>query len=200
VRLPGGLRLGGGGFADYRKAFVQPPDPTDPSSYNLLLNTIYQSQPDADSLALPDSVSRFTALVHAYEVGGGLSWESPGKMVVGVEYHFGRDRRDQVLVDEYVQGPYRKTWDVRAGVEYRCSERLSGRAGYVFRKDDADTATPLDETVGHSLTLGAGYLPKGASWRVEAGYQVEWLKSDFDDPTEGRGSNQVLGLDVRWLF
>ncbi len=199
VRLPGGWRVGGGGSAVYSREETTPPDLGDVTSYNLFLNHVYRSEPDADSLSLPDSVMARVGRVHAYEIGGGISWEHP-RLVVGAEGHATADRRDQNTVTGALFGPKAQGWDARGGLEYRCTSTLAGRAGYVFRSRDADTETGLNETVSHTMTLGAGYHALQASWSVDAGYGVEWLKSDFPDPSQFRGSNQSFLMNLRWAF
>ncbi len=199
VHLPYGLRLGGGGNARYEKLAVVPPA-GDPDSYNIFLDHLYVSEPDADSLMLPDSVARTTRKLHAYQLGGGLAWSSGRRVVAGVEYHYGQDRRDSEVLGEGVQGPYLKSWEIRAGAEYRCTEQFTGRAGFGYAKGDANTLTDQDEWVSRTLTLGAGYSPKDSAWGLESGYRVEWTDSDFGDPADSRGSRQNLALSVRWLF
>lgn len=199
-KLPEHLRLGVGGKAYYEKTAVLPPSVDDYSSYNLFLNHVYSAEPTADSLALADSVSRTTRWVHAYEVGGGLSWSRSRRFTTGVEYHFTQNKNDAEVVGYATPGPYMKSWDVRAGAEYRCAERLVGRAGFNYTQSDLNTLAPFNDTVARAFSLGVGYYPTAAHWLLETGYRLEWPRTDYGDPTETRGNSQTLGLNVRWLF
>jgi hypothetical protein len=199
-KLPQGLRLGFGGRSYYEKLIVNPPPVNDQDSYNLFLNHIYSAVPEADSLALADSISRTTRMVHAYEVGGGLSWSHARRLTAGIEYHVSQDKRDAQVVDYATPGPYVKSWDVRAGGEYRCTERLVGRVGFDYTQSDLNTLVPFNDTVARAFSLGVGYYPTGASWAMESGYRLEWPRTDYGDPTQTRGNRQSLGLNVRWLF
>src|SRR5262249_54032285 len=158
-KLPRGLRLGFGGQTYYEKVAVQPPSVDDQNSYNLFLNHIYSAVPEADSLALADSIARVTRMVHAYEAGGGLSWSNARRLTAGIEYHWSQDKRDAQVVEFATPGPYLKSWDVRAGGEYQCTERLVGRVGFDYTQSDLNTLIPFNDTVARALSLGMGYHP-----------------------------------------
>jgi hypothetical protein len=198
VRLPSGFRVGGGGTALYTRRHSTPSSAA--NSYNTFLNHIYVSEPDADSLALPDSLSNLLESIHAYTLGGGVSWEGLGRLQVGAEYHMLRDKTDRDVAGVFVAGPYHESWEMRAGAEYRCNPRLVGRAGYRFRWEDADSKFPLNELTGQTLSLGAGYQSRESHWSLDAGWSLEWVKLDYQDPSNLRGGNQSLGVNLGWRF
>jgi len=50
------------------------------------------------------------------------------------------------------------------------------------------------------MTLGAGFAPAGASWRVDWGYELEWVRADFGDPGSPRENRQRLAMQVLWTY
>jgi hypothetical protein len=216
--VQGAIEFGAGLNTGYRQITITPPAADDPTSFNAFRNAVYYRF-NADTLALADSVVANRSEEREWEAAAGLSWQLPNRRgVVGAEFHHYRDHLDQRLELErklernllgdtvevvsylFTSGPRRVRWDVRAGLEYRVNPVLTGRAGYIYRRDDRDQFTNRNEFVGHTLTLGAGIRPAGTTWSLETGYAVEWLKPDFGDPTEARSSRQQLAAQVRWTF
>jgi len=193
----GPFELGGGLATDYRRIAVMPPGLDDLTSFNHFRNTT-SYRPNADSLALPDSAVFNQSEERTWEVGGGLAMRLPGaRGSWGVEY-----RRLQGLVEQTVsgQGPLRKGWDLRTGIEYRCTPAMTGRIGYAHRWEDRDDYTRQNEYLANIVTLGLGLRPTGATWTFEVGYAIEWLQADYGTPTEPRSSRQQLASMVRWVL
>jgi len=193
----GPFELGGGLGTGYRRVAVTPPAIDDRTSFNYFRNTAYY-YPNADSLVLPDSVSYNQTFEHTWEAGGGLAYRLPGRGGLwGVEFH---QRQYQLKQTRSGKGPHRKGWDVRTGFEYPCTSVMSGSIGYVYRWEDQDELTLGNEYVGHSVTLGVGLRPTGASWVIQTGYAVEWRATDYGDPTKPRSGSQQLASMIRWSF
>jgi len=193
----GPFELAGGLTAGYRRVTITPPAINDLTSFNYFRNTTYY-YPNADSLVFPDSVRYNRAEERSWEGAGGVSYRLPGRGgLLGVEYHYRKYTLDQTVSGE---GPDHVGWDVRTGLEYPCTPIMSGTVGYVYRWDDPDELILMNEHVGHTLTLGIGLRPTGASWALNAGYAIEWVAADYGDPTRPRSSVQQLASLVRWNF
>jgi hypothetical protein len=210
----GPLEFGGGLTTGYRKVTITPPALNNVSSFNHFRNLIIYRQ-NADTLTLPDSVSASVAAERTWEAGLGMTMRVGGNRGLwGIEFHRRRGVLDQTLYDQvlgaakatvlepaqFIEGPLHRGWDLRTGLEYRCTNVLTCRAGYVYRWDDQDDFTAQNEYLGHTMTLGAGIKPAGAAWTLEAGYAVQWLRADFGSPVEPRGSRQQLASMVRLAF
>jgi hypothetical protein len=193
----GPIQLGGGVTTGYRRIIVTPPGLDDLTSFNYFRNTtVYRA--NADSIALPDSVVYNRSDERTWDAGGGLAVRLPGgRGLLAVEYHRLRDLLEQTAAGA---GPLGRSWDLRTGLEYKCSPIVTGRVGYVYRKDDRDSFTKQNEYLGNTVTLGLGLRPVGANWTVEAGYAVEWLQADFGLTTEPHASRQQLASMLRWAF
>lgn len=193
--LQGALELGASFDGWMREVTVTPPLPGDPESFNSFLN-LAANREGADSLGLPDSIRASRVEESSWSTAFGATWKLR-KGTVGVEYHYREASFEQEVAGE---GPKRKAWDVRTGVEYPCAPALIGRAGYVFRSDDRDLFTLRNEFKSHILTLGLGLVPGGSIWGLDLGYAVEWLSPDFDDPAGSRESRQRLAAQLHWTF
>lgn len=191
----GAFSIGGSLNTNYSKVKLTPPGPDDLTSLNLFLDQVYHRQ-GADTLSLPDSVVANELTNYGWGFGGGVGWTFHRGML-GAEYHWARDQFGQAVIG---LGPKRIGWDVRSGLEYRCTEVLTGRVGYGYRWTDRDDLTQQNESAGHSMTLGFGIHPAGVRWGIESGYSIDWSRSDFGDPAESRGSRQNLALQVRWAL
>ena len=129
----GPFELGAGLATSYRKITITPPALGDLTSFNYFRNTI-QQRANADSLMLPDSVVYNQSEERRWEAGGGLAMRLPGdRGSWGVEYHRLQGLTEQTLSGE---GPLWKGWDLRTGLEYRCTQALTGRVGYMYRWED----------------------------------------------------------------
>ncbi len=193
----GGLELGGSLATDYLKSVETPPDRADPSSFNSFLDVVFR-RPNADTLALPDSVSFARTESRGWTAAGGATFRLPGRRgLVGVEYHKAQREFDGAPRG---LGPRQTQWDVRGGIEYRCTPVLAGRAGFIYRKIDLDELTRGNEQLGETMTLGAGVAPPGASWRVDVAYGIDWWWADYGDPTLPRGNRQSVTGQLRWAF
>jgi len=193
----GPVELGGGVVTDYRKIDITPPLAEDLTSLNHFLNTITYRL-GADSLVLPDSVSRWESEQRSWDAGGGLAVRVPGNRGLwGVEYRRHRSMTEQTTSG---QGPLRRGWDLRTGLDYQCTPVMAGRVGYAYRWDDLDVLTEQNEYLGHVLTLGLGIRPAGASWILDMGYAVEWQRADFGGPMATKSCRQQLASMLRWAF
>ena len=72
--------------------------------------------------------------------------------------------------------------------------------GYGYRWWDQDDYTHLNEFKGHSVSLGMGVRPQGASWRFESGWTFAWNQPDFGNPLGEHGTRQLLATQVHWEF
>jgi len=210
----GRFELGGGFNTGYRKITIRPPALSDASSYNRFLDMI-PYRVNADSLTLPDTISASESQERTWDLGVGLAARVlRDRGLWGFEFHRRRGIDGTILSDQVLAadgstalrpsfgsvGPLRRVWDVRTGLEYRLSSVLSGRAGYMYRWDDRDAFSEQNEYLGHTMTLGLGVRPRGASWMLDAGYAVTWERADFGIPAAPRGSRQQLASLVRWAF
>jgi hypothetical protein len=192
----GPVELGGGMTTSYRKVSITPPLLDDLTSFNYFLNVLSFKQ-SADSLVLPDSVTAGESEQRAWQAGGGLSLRLPGGSLWGLEYQLGRDVLEQSAAGE---GPIRKVWDVRTGLEHRLTSALAGRVGYRYRWTDEDDQTEQNEYIGSMVSFGLGLRPAGATWVAETGYSVEWLQGDYGSALEPRACRQQLAGLLRWVF
>ena len=193
----GAIDFGGGWNTDYREVKITPPDVADHTSFNYFLNTVFDRL-TADSLALPDSVSRNVSALHGWEAGGGAAWHLPNRRgTVGAEYHRYRDLDQSDLTG---LGPRSIGWDVRGGAECVCTPALRARLGYQFRWDDLDDYTQQNEYRSHVATAGFGVAPKGSMWTLDLSYAVRWLRADFGTPDQPRGNRQQVVSQVHWVF
>ncbi len=210
----GRLEIGGGFGTAFRRVTITPPGLTDLSSFNYFRNVVtYKS--NADSIVLPDSVVHSVNSDRSWNAGLGALVRLPRHFgSLGVEYHLlhgllSQDYSVQATLDPAgrtvfamasQEGPLRKGWDVRTGYEVRLTPVMSGRAGYMYRWLDRDGYTAQNEYKGHTMTLGFGIQPTGATWVVDAGYSVEWLVADYGDPWAPRATRQQLATMLRWVF
>jgi hypothetical protein len=210
----GRYEVGGGVNTGYRKITIRPPALSDASSYNRFLDLITY-RVNADSLVLPDTISASVSAERTWDLGFGLAARVlRDRGLVGLEFHRLRDIQDMILWDQLPLvdgttalresfvgvGPLRRAWDVRTGLEYRVSSVLAGRAGYRYRWDDHDAFSEQNEYLGHTMTLGLGVRPQGASWMLDVGYAVTWERADFGSPAAPHGSRQQLASLIRWAF
>ena len=193
----GPLEIGGGLSTGFLQNVIAPPAASDPSSFNQFLYALYR-RPNADSLAIPDSVSNQRSERRAWQAAGGVALRLPGRRgLLGVEYHKSQAELTQAPGG---LGPRQVTWDVRAGLEYRCTPVLMGRAGYIYGSQDADELTRNNETVSHTGTVGFSVQPQGAIWSFDVGYGLEWWRADYGDPGLPRASRQQVASQLRWAF
>jgi hypothetical protein len=194
----------------WRTLQITPPPTGDPESYNYFIDTAANRE-GADSLALPDSVLRSRSKEQTWEIAYGAAWRFPGhRGLIGLESHVGRATNDLDIFDSVTPtqpdpstsylGPDRKVWDVRGGMEYACTPALTGRLGDLYRWDDHDERSNRNEFVSNSLTGGIGLSPVGTTWRVDLGYEIDWISPDFSDPTDLKQSRQLLAVQFRWVF
>lgn len=191
----GATTLGGQLWTRATKTTYTPPGANDFTSLNRFLNQL-AGVVGGDTLSLPDSVIAGEDRTFAFGYGFGVGYQLQ-RAVLGTEFHWGRDLATNLLNGE---GPKQVGWDVRAGLEYRCTNVVTGRLGYLFRSFDQDELTRSNEYTGHTASLGLGLRPVGTTWSVETGYAFEWLASDFGDPGATQRSRQNLSMQVHWGF
>lgn len=191
-----GFEIGGMFSVGDRTIDVTPPDPTDVTSFNYFRNTTYLRQ-NADSIALPDSISLDRIEQQSWTAGLGISWRAPWRgALMGVEYHLGEEEEERLTSGT---GPRRVFWDVRSGVEVPlAADIVLGRAGFIYRSEDQDDLTENNEFVSNAITLGLGVRPGGRSWFIESGFAYEWFRGDYPDPQQTRGSRNQFNAQIRW--
>lgn len=193
----GALELGASVRSDYQKFEIIPPPVSDRTSLNAYLRELF-ADPRADSIALRDSIRHEVRERRAVEIAGGASWRlGKSGAAIGIESHVWTDELEQL--DSGV-GPNAKGWDVRAGLEWPCTPVLTGRTGYIFRLEDLDDLTEANEYQSHAVTVGAGFQPAMARWRLESGYAFEWGQADFGSPARPRFTRQQIATQLRWTF
>jgi hypothetical protein len=193
----GPLEVGGSLGTGYLRNIILPPAQSDPTSLNRFLYDIYR-RPNADSLALPDSVLYRRIEQRTWQAAGGIAVRLPGRRgLLGAEYHQSQDEHQQLPGG---LGPRQVEWDVRTGLEYRCTQVLTGRAGYIHQSLDLDDQTRNNEFIGNTGTLGLGLQPPGAAWTLDVGYALELWRADYGDPALPHGSRQQLMSQIRWVF
>jgi len=192
--VQGPFEIGAGMNTTYGRVTVTPPN-NSPSTFNDFLNTIYV-RPNADSLALPDSVVYNRSDRRAREFSGGIGWHL-GRGMIGVEVHSGRDDLAQTISGN---GPLREYTEVRGGLEVGLTRSIQGRLGGLVRTDDLDTFTYGNKYKGNGMTLGLGIHPTRSSWGFDVGYQAFWYRISDGDPTQQRGSRQQFLSQLRWAL
>lgn len=208
----GSLEANAGARTWTREAKVSPPLPGDVTSFNYFLNTA-SHRDGADSLALPDSIRRTRDEDSGWEFAYGATWRfGGGRSLIGFESHVLKLEATDVVFANPVasggidpvafssEGPERKAWDFRGGLEYGCTAALKGRLGYIYRYDDRDELTSRNEYTSNTLTAGFGVNPPGAIWTIDLGWAAEWISPDFDDPAETKQSRQQVAAQIRWVF
>jgi len=191
----GRFELDGQVWSRWSQVKVSAPDGSDLTSFNRFLTTAYY-RVGADTLFLPDSVVTNQQDDHALGYGVGASWKLR-KGIAGLEYHWSRDSYGETYGGT---GPRQQAWDVRGGLEYACSDVITGRVGAGLGWIDQDTHTASNEWTTQSVSLGLGLKPHGAHWSVDAGYSLTFLQSDYDDPLNHRGSRQHLETLLHWAL
>jgi hypothetical protein len=193
----GAFEVGGSLSTSYLQNDIAPPDASDPSSFNQFLYTLYR-RPNADSLAIPDSVSSSRSEQRAWDAAGGVAWRLPGRRgLVGIEYH---KSQNELVQNPGGLGPRQTSWDVRTGLEYRLVQVLTGRIGYIHTSLDADELTRNNETISNTGTLGFTVQPVGAMWSFDASYGLELRRADYGDPAAPHGSRQQIASQLSWTF
>ena len=193
----GPFELGGGLSTGYLQNVITPPDASDPTSLNQFLYVLYR-RPNADTLAVPDSISLQRSEQRVWQAAGGMAVRLPGRRgLVGVEYH---KSQSELLQAPGGMGPRQVSWDVRTGLEYRWTPVLTSRAGYIYSSRDLDELTANNESLSHTATVGFSVQPTGAIWSFDTGYGLEWWRADYGDPALPRGTRQQLATQLRWVF
>ena len=191
----GAATLGGQLWTAASKTTVTPPGSADFTSLNRFLNQV-SAAIGGDTLSLPDSIIASENRTYAWGYGVGVGYKLQ-RATVGSEFHWGRDLATGSLNGE---GPKSIGWDVRAGLEYLCTNTVTGRVGYLYRSFDEDDLLRNNEYTGHTASIGLGLTPVGTTWSVETGYAFEWLNADFGDPSASQRSRQNLSLQFHWGF
>lgn len=179
----------------YQQVKITPPAIDDRTSFNYFRNTILQRQ-NTDSLAIADSVVRDVRELRDVHYAVGGAWRGMGdRALLTAEVHTLRQIAGQVTTGE---GPKRLVSDLRTGLEYRCTPRLTAQFGYVYRMDEQDDFTERNEYLRQSLTAGFVVRPRNAHWNLALAALHEWSRPDFDSPTDLRETRQHVAMQVRW--
>jgi hypothetical protein len=191
----GNLQFSGQYWTLMTRANYNPPGADDFTAFNLFLRTVYR-RAGTDTLALPDSVVRNRVQDNAFGYAGGVSWKLE-RALVGLEYHWARNAHGETVSGA---GPKTIAYDVRAGLEYRCSEIVTGRIGGGIVRRDPDDYMRNDEQAGESASLGLGLTPPRATWGFDLGWTMTWMQSDYPDPVVHRSSHQQVQTLLHWTF
>jgi hypothetical protein len=207
----GAIEVGGSFGTFNRKVAVTPAPLSSPTSFNSFRILAYSQIAAADTIGFPEDVLSSRVDQNDLEAAGGIATRIGDRGVVGAEYHYVKrkleTRTGQGAVAEEILGLSPLTievegalWDARAGFEYRCTDVLLGRAGYIFRNQDRDELTEMNEFSSHSVTAGFGLRPVGSRWAFDVGYDFEWGQADFGTPSRPRSTRQQVGLQMHWGF
>jgi hypothetical protein len=191
----GKLQLAGQYWTLMTRADYTPPSAGDPQSFNVFLNQLYYRL-GADTLSLPDSAVANRDQNNVFGYAGGLSWKLK-RGVAGLEYHWARDMRSTSISGG---GPKAISYDLRAGLEYQCSPIVAGRIGAGMLWRDPDDFMRNDTWKGESASLGLGLTPPGATWGLDLGWSMAWMRTDYPDPLVHRSSHQQLQSLLHWRF
>lgn len=210
--LAGVFELGGSLGTFYRKVEITPSPLSSPSSFNSFRQLIFLQPLTPDTLALPSDVLSSDNEERDWEAAGGIS--TPFRRhrgMIGTEFHYVKRHVNALtgqgaVAEEINHLPQIATeekgvlWDARAGMEYRWTDVLLGRVGYIYRSQDLNELTEQNEYTSNSVTGGIGLHPPGVRWTFDAGYAFEWVQADFGAPDAPRATRQQLGVTLRWDF
>jgi hypothetical protein len=197
--VSGRFELGAGFGTAFRRTIITPwfpQGPGSPAAFNDFLDQVGH-RVGADTLMLPERVSFSQVEERAVNGLVGGTWKLPGdRGLVGVEYE-----RGQIHVDQPgVGGSNPTVWEVRVGGEVRCGESFLARAGFDYGIHDRDDLTADNASRGTIATAGIGYRPVGGRWSADLSFANEWVRADYVDPAEPRGTNRQMSLQLRWPF
>jgi len=203
--------IGGSLETYYQKVKITPAPLSSRTSFNSFRQQIYSQPTTPDTLVLPGDVLSSDDRERDWEAVGGISRSFHRRGSWGAEYHYTKRRLDaltgQGAVAEERNGvpPIASAregvaWDARTGIEYRWTDVLTPRLGYVYRSEDLDKLTHQNEYTSHTVTAGFGFRPAAVRWSFDAGYSFEWIQADFGAPDQPRATRQQLGAELRWDF
>nr|GBO97229.1 long-chain fatty acid transport protein [Nitratidesulfovibrio sp. HK-II] len=156
------------------------------------------------------------------EVRFGVAWEPDNRWSVAVDvtrtfwssYDELRIRYNEpvtpVTTESLKTTEWRDVWRLGAGVEYRLTDMVDLRAGYVYdcepvNPDRLDFLVPANDRQLYSLGVGVHDGP----WRVDVSYTYLWIKGR-DGEVEGKntiydvrfhdGDAHLVGLSAGWEF
>lgn len=156
------------------------------------------------------------------EVRFGVAWEPDNRWSVAVDvtrtfwssYDELRIRYNEpvtpVTTESLKTTEWRDVWRLGAGVEYRLTDMVDLRAGYVYdcepvNPDRLDFLVPANDRQLYSLGVGVHDGP----WQVDVSYTYLWIKGR-DGEVEGKntiydvrfhdGDAHLLGLSAGWEF
>jgi hypothetical protein len=75
-----------------------------------------------------------------------------------------------------------------------------GRIGYAYRWVDEDDFTALNEFKANVASVGLGFSPAGATWKLESAYRLEFRSQDFSSAADQHQSRQNAAFELNWRF
>ncbi len=130
--------------------------------------------------------------------GAGLSWENGSRRFrIGTEGWYLRDSNEDVLSATKVVA---RTLELRTGAEYFISDLLALRGGYVLSSVDQDLDLPRTLGIGNGFTIGAGFLPKGGLYRIDAALQMQKVLPDYEGNPRSESRRTSFSVGARFLL
>jgi len=132
--------------------------------------------------------------------GSGLSYETSSRRFrVGAEGWYRRYSNEDIMTDDHPKIVAR-TLEVRTGAEYFVRDDLALRGGYVRSADDENVDLPRSLGIGDGFTVGAGFLPRGGLYRLDAAVRWEKVLPNYDGNPRSEARRTLVSLGARFLL
>jgi hypothetical protein len=132
--------------------------------------------------------------------GAGISYQIPSKRArVGVEGWYLRDSFENVLPGE-LSKVVGRSLELRTGVEYFVTNQIALRGGLDQSAVDTDLDAPDTFGIGDGFTFGAGYLPRGGLYRLDAAVRVSKVLPDYAGAERSETRRTFVSLGARFLL
>lgn len=198
--MSGAFELGAGFGTTFSREIITPWYPTLAGEQPGFNDFLYQisTRAGADTLRLPQQVSASQVEERSVDLLLGGSWHPPGgRGLMGVEFQRHNTKLNQA---GFATGPKPQGWDIRGGGEYRVGPSFLVRGGLNYGIHDQDDLTADNAYRSTIATVGIGIQPPGSRWSADLALANEWLRPDFVDGANTRGSERQMSLQVRWPF